>query len=453
MTFHPRPFVIPIFIGVCLLLGGASAAGYSANMLLQLTAIAIIAWSLVAERSAPLPRVASQLLVLTVAMLGLMAVQLIPLPPGLWTALPGREEAAAGFQLLGEPLPWLSISLTPDRTVAAALWLLPALAVLLAMIRAGAYKPEFLAGVILAVTLVAIAIGAVQRAGNEAAYFYQITNRGLGTGFFANANHMATLLMCAIPFLSAFYLVARSRSRSAQRSSALLVILAGTLGVLVVGLIINGSRAGLGLAVPVLIASGLMLLSRKRRIPAWTLLPVLVLSLVGIASVFFAPVGNDFTQQVQDVSISRSTFFPNTIRAALDFLPLGSGVGSFTSVYPLYENPAIITSTYANHAHSDFLELWLETGVPGMLLLVVFLLWWARRAIAIWRSEEVDQFARAATIASGAIIGHSLVDYPLRTAAVSAIFAACCALMAESRPWVRPRRTSGQTEARHLSAG
>lgn len=451
MTFHFRPLIVPIFLGLCLLLGGASAAGYPANMLLQLAAIPIIAWSLLAERSAPLPRVARQLTILLLAMAAIIVIQLIPLPPAVWSALPGREEAAAGYRLFGAPLPWLPLSLTPDRTVASALWLLPALAVLLAMLRGGAYNPELLAGILLAVALAGIGIGAVQRAGNEAAYFYEITNRGLGTGFFANGNHMATLLMCAIPFLSAFYLVARSRSRTAQRSSALLVILAGTLGVLIIGLAINGSRAGLGLAVPVLCASGLMLLSRKRRIPAWSVVPLLALSLVGIGIVFFSPVGNDFTQQVKDVSISRSTFFPNTVRAAFDYLPLGSGVGSFTSVYPLYENQAIITNTYANHAHSDLLELFLETSLPGMVVLALFLIWWTHRAVVIWRSEEVDQFARAATIASAAILAHSLVDYPLRTAAVSAIFAACCALMAEARPWVRPRRTTGQTQARHLS--
>jgi hypothetical protein len=67
----------------------------------------------------------------------------------------------------------------------------------------------------------AIALGAVQRAGNQAAHFYQITNFGMGTGFFANVNHMATLLMCGIPFVAALYLSNRSRGRSAQRDSAL----------------------------------------------------------------------------------------------------------------------------------------------------------------------------------------------------------------------------------------
>jgi hypothetical protein len=79
-------------------------------------------------------------------------------------------------------------------------------------------------------------------------------------------------------------------------------------------------------------------------------------------------------------------------------------------------------------------------------------LWWARRALVIWRADEPDHFARAATIASAAIIAHSIVDYPLRTAAISAVFAVCLALMAEARPWVRQRDRRQSNEARHLSA-
>jgi hypothetical protein len=87
-----------------------------------------------------------------------------------------------------------------------------------------------------------------------------------------------------------------------------------------------------------------------------------------------------------------------------------------------------------------------------MLLLALFLLWWMRRTVLIWRAEEPDPFARAATIASAAIMAHSLVDYPLRTAAISVLFAVCCALMAEARPLVYQRSRDGSRGARHLSA-
>ena len=451
MNFNFRTAIVPLYLIFCLLLGGASAAGYPANMLLQLTAIPIIAWSLLAERSIAMPVGSRQLFTFLLLMLGLIVIQLIPLPPAIWPALPGRSEAVAGLELLGATLPWLPLSLAPHQTVASALWLLPAIAVLLGIIRLGAYKPDYIAGGILAVTFVAIALGAIQRAGNQAAYIYQITNYGMATGFFSNGNHMATLLMCAAPFLAALYLVARNKSRSPQHTSSLLVILTGAIGVLIVGIAINGSLAGLGLSVAVLGASGLMLLSRKRRIPLWWLAPLAIVTVAGVVLIFVAPLGNDLTQ-AQNASISRQTFYANTLRAIGDALPFGTGIGTFTSIYPMYEDPSLVTTTYANHAHSDLLELLLETGIPGMLLLLLFLMWWARRAFLIWRAEEVDQFARAATIASAAILGHSLVDYPLRTAAISAVFAASCALMAEPRPFTRRREHDRRSEARHLSA-
>jgi len=96
----------------------------------------------------------------------------------------------------------------------------------------------------------------------------------------------------------------------------------------------------------------------------------------------------------------------------------------------------------------------LETGLFGLLLVLLFLYWWCRRTITVWRAEDRNYFACAATIASGAILAHSIVDYPLRTAAISAIFAACCALMADPRE--RVGRKSGKRGhrggARHLTA-
>jgi O-antigen ligase len=114
-----------------------------------------------------------------------------------------------------------------------------------------------------------------------------------------------------------------------------------------------------------------------------------------------------------------------------------------------------VTTTYVNHVHSDWIEIVLETGIFGLALLLAFLAWWTSRAIAIWRASEPDHFARAATIASAAVIAHSLVDYPLRTAAIAAMFAACCAMMAGRR--IAPPRAAkawpAKRPARHLSAG
>jgi hypothetical protein len=96
----------------------------------------------------------------------------------------------------------------------------------------------------------------------------------------------------------------------------------------------------------------------------------------------------------------------------------------------------------------------LETGFAGIALMVLFLLWWAQRVFLVWRAAEPDHAARAATIASAVILAHSFVEFPLRTAAIGAVFAMCLALMAEPRPRARRKNREDKpvAKARHLSA-
>jgi O-antigen ligase len=186
--------------------------------------------------------------------------------------------------------------------------------------------------------------------------------------------------------------------------------------------------------------------------PLWS--GVVGLLIVGaVGAIYVTPTSNNLTSNgVQSDPSSRYESFRNSIHAAGDFLPFGSGLGTFQNIYRTYEDPSQVTRFYMNHVHGDYIELALETGIPGLVVLALFLVWWVRRTVAIWRSDEADYFALGATIASGVILAHSLVDYPLRTAAISALFAACCALMAEPRSRARVREAAKENKARHLSA-
>jgi O-antigen ligase len=451
-----RLSLVPLYLLLCLVVGGASAAGFWGNMLLQLLALPLIAAAVLTTPSTPMAAPGRQLIALLLLMLTLIALQLVPLPPSIWTALPGRGPIALGFRDLGLETPWLTLSLAPHRTISSALWLLPAIAILLAVLRLRAYKPGWVAWSIVAVTVVSVALGALQVGGGQAWYLYRITNYGASVGFFSNANHLATLLVCTFPFLTALYLHARAKGRSMQRNSGLLVILVGAVGVVFVGVAVNRSLAGLGLSVPVLAASALMILSRRgRRMPKWllALVPLLVIGSVYVA--LSAPLGNNLTaEDARTSEDSRYTSFSRSLDAAGDYIPAGSGIGTFQDVYRMNEDPFTISRSYMNHVHNDYIELLLEMGVPGMIVLLLFLLWWGRRVVTIWRAEDGDHFALAGTIASAAILAHSFVDYPLRTAAIAAIFAMSLALMAEPRPAGRARREDkeGKPSARHLSA-
>lgn len=446
--------LLGVYFLLCLILGGASAAGLWANVLLQLIAVLLIALALGVRPRSPPTRSGRRLLILLVAAIGVVLLQLVPLPPALWTMLPGREGVREGFELLNQPLPWLPISLAAHDTIASALWLLPAVAVLLWILKMGVSE-TLLAWIMVIVMVLSVLVGAMQITGGEASpwYFYQITNYGVTVGFFANANHLATFLIVTVPFLGALYMAARARGRSAHKSAGLVVILGGFYGLIVVGLAINGSLAGLGLMLPVTGAT-LLLLRRGRGVPGWAVALLALLALGSVAAVMSDRFDNNLiTEEARSDTFSRYTTFTTSFEALKDHLPVGSGIGTFRPVYRLYEDPERVTTTFINHVHSDPIEIVLETGLFGLVLLLLFGAWWVRRTIAIWRAPEPDYFARAATVATAAIMAHSLVEYPLRTAAISVLFAACCALMASGRSAAGSgRRAAPKRPARHLAA-
>jgi hypothetical protein len=126
----------------------------------------------------------------------------------------------------------------------------------------------------------------------------------------------------------------------------------------------------------------------------------------------------------------------NTMEAATSYMPFGSGMGTFVSVYGMFEKRQdTLVDKYANHAHNDLLQLWLEAGALGIVLVLLFIIWLVLRSVRVWRNSPgtgrgIDLLLpRAATLIIPLIIAHSFFDYPLRTGAMMAIFAYACALL------------------------
>ena len=451
-----RHLLVPSYLLLCVLLGGASAAGQLSNLLLQLAALPIIVTALLSRSQTPAPPPARALIALTAAMVGLLILQLVPLPPALWQLLPGRDSVAEGYRMLGQDLPWLPVSLMPDDTLAALLWVLPAIGIVLAIIRLGAFKGAYVAWALSAAAVLSVLVGAMQVAeGRDSAwYFYSVTNFGVAVGFFANTNHLATLLLMVIPFQFALQAERLSKGGSLRHASGTIVMTSAILVLIVVGLLLSTSIAGLGLVIPVLAASVLILGKPRPSRTRWVIAGMAVAGTAAISLMLWSPISSTLAPTSFSASSgSRQEYISTTLDAARHHLPLGTGIGSFREVYRMFEDPMAVDPTYVNHAHSDYVELALETGIPGLVLAALFLFWWFRRAVEIWRSQQPNFYAQAAVIASAAALLHSLVDYPLRTAAIAALFATCSGLMTEARSPLRRRRsTSGEDAARHLSA-
>ena len=277
--------------------------------------------------------------------------------------------------------------------------------------------------------------------------FFAFTNDTEAVGFFANRNHFAALLYAVLLFAAvwAIDLAFKIGSWTDKRNFEPARIVALTAVFLVLIILIASeamarSRAGLVLTI-VALAGVFALASADRRnasgiTPRKLLLGATTLAIILAVQFALYRILDRFA--VDPLEDARIPFAHNTLHAAMAFMPFGAGLGTFVPVYGMFEKPSdTFADIYANHAHNDILELWLETGVMGMALAGFFAIWLVRSSAKVWRStpsgrREIDHsLARAATMVIGLLIAHSFVDYPLRTDAMMAIFAFSCALLVE----------------------
>jgi O-antigen ligase len=452
MIAHLRQLVAPVYLFACLLLGG-SVQGTWRNAALQLAGLALIAWAAMERPAAAPPRPAKQLIMLTAVAIIWCLVQLVPLPASIWSELGPRAGLAEGFRLMGQALPALPLSVAPYDTFATLLTLIPPIALYVAIERLRAYRAAYLVAALAAGTLSGIVLGILQVSSADPStspfYLYRSVNFGQATGFFANSNHMASLLVATVPFLVA--LAAGARQSSEQKGAAVAAGAVALVLLVIVGIVLNGSLAAFLLLPPVLVASALIFWPIGPKIRRLAIAASGLTLLAAIGALSFSGVGSSAIGEDQRQGVNSRVYLnQTTAKVAMDYMPFGSGLGSYRVVFDAAEDPNLVTSTRSTHAHNDYLEIALELGLPGVLFLLLFLAWWGRAALETWRSPEAQPYVRAAVIASAAFLAHSLVDFPLRTAALSSVLAMCLAFLSD-RVRSDPTQKGELRPARHLS--
>ena len=412
-----------------LILGGASAAaGYHSTLVAQLACLPVLGLALWRTARRPLASEARTPLIILGAGLLLPLLYLVPLPPAVWTALPGRAMAAQVYAAAAIPAPWLPLSLDPQATLRSALSLAPGAALFLAVLHLGWPSRRRLVWVLLLAGAANAGLGFLQAAAGGAFRPYTETTAG-AVGFFANRNHSVSLLLTVLPLAGA---AAAQAAALRWRGPGVMLAASGAVALLVAaGLITGGSRAGVlllplaaGSAVAVA-ASGWNGGGRRAALRAGGAGAALLAVLAAVA--FMSGAGGDPTLRDPE----REQLARVTLQAAGQFTPLGAGFGTFGPVFQAYEDPDTLQDEFANHAHNDWLELWLEGGWPFAVLALAFLAWFARACFRLVRSEESDHWAHeaAAAVVVLILLLHSLADYPLRTAALMAVFGLACGLL------------------------
>lgn len=420
---------------LALVLGGGKAKELPTEAIVELAALPLFILAVLEFSPVAPPREFRGALSLMCCAFALPIVQLVPLPPAVWTHLPGRATFAEAYEAAQIPLPWSPISLDPESTRQSLLVMIPAAAIFLAVVSLPLRLRAILSLVVFAFASASLCLAFMQKAGgpDSPLRFYTVTNRSVPTGFFANTNHFAALLYGMLPLIAA-WTSSLIVDRRAGRAAGLLLCFVMIVCVML-GLGMTQSRSGLGLALIGACASMVLVWTSVRSPKQRKIIVVFLMAagVVGIAVIIQFALPGLLRLQHTLKSEPRLLFFLSTARIANDFLPFGSGLGTFVRTYLMHEDPSKIWNEYVNHAHNDWLELWLEGGVAAALLLAGFCIWFARRGVQLWRAKTSSELlhtnlARAGWIVVGLFALHSIADYPLRTVANMSLFAFCAAL-------------------------
>ncbi len=121
-----------------------------------------------------------------------------------------------------------------------------------------------------------------------------------------------------------------------------------------------------------------------------------------------------------------------------DFPWWGIGLGTYYLAWPPYRDPA--DATLGFYVHNDYLQIWIETGLPGVLLLISILATALFMVVQYLRRPQHDSGERTEVVALscglGAVAAHSFLDFNLYTLSVSLLVGLALGRMHElvSRP-------------------
>lgn len=441
-SFPTLTVLAGIFLIIVFLTGGGSRPDITSLTILRPVAAAALILFAVQLNASDWSTLRAPLSLAAMAIL-LTVVQLIPLPPGLWSSLPGRELLREAAALTGLGNDWRSLSVVPWRTVNAVFsWLVP-LAAAFAMTAGNSAHRLRLLVVIVVLGLASGFLSILQVLGPPEGplYFYSVTNTGQAVGLFSNRNHQALLLASLLPLLAAYACTGVTSVEQHRRRSWVAIAAAAALVPLI---LVNGSRAGILLfligaaSMPFVYKAPNINQPAKRSPRAYY--PVRIgigIGFIGLAATALVLSRATSIQRLVESGQElerRPEVWARTWGLIADYFPFGAGFGTFIETYHIDEPREKLVSTIANHAHNDWLEAALGGGIVAIVLLLAAVALWM---IATWRL--VRDRSEASTSAVLGRAGSSIVlmaglgsiaDYPLRTPSIAALFAIAVVWMA-----------------------
>lgn len=437
-TFRPSLsfILLMVFLAILWIAGGASRGDVPGQVVVRGAAwTMLILVALFGPK--PILKPERPVLVFLLLALALAVLQLVPLPPAIWQALPGRALFTEAATALGEAQPWRPIAIVPSATFNAAASLVVPFTILVLI--CGLREPErsWLPTVLLGLVATSTLLALLQFSGSR--FNNPLINDTVGqiSASFANRNHLALFLAfgCLLVPTWAFL----KSSQSAFRMVAAL----GMLVFFTLMILATGSRAGLVLAAIALVVGPLMvrhaIARTMRRYPRWVLPTVVGGSAVTLVLAVLTAISSNRAVSINRIFAPsggedmRGRALPTVLDMISSYFPVGSGLGGFDPIFRIHEPMSLLKLTYFNHAHNDVLEIVLDAGLPGALLLASAILWWAFASVRAWRSGSDALLARLGSTMIGLTIVASLFDYPARTPMIMAMLVIAASWLCRSK--------------------
>ncbi len=420
-SFRPSPsFVLMgIFMALVLLVGGSARGDVPGQVVVRAGAwIVLVACILLQDRNTfAKPRPVFRM---ALAALLVVGVQLVPLPPALWQALPGRALLAEAA--LGGPVPWRPIAIVPGAAVNAASSLIVPFAVLFALAGVRQHEQRWIFVLVLGMIVASMLIGLIQFSGVDLRNPLLNGDPRQVSGLFANRNHFA-LFMAMGCVIAPLWAVPADRSPGWR-----LPVLLGLLILFLLMILASGSRAGLLLGGVGLLLGVMLSWTRARRelrrYPRWILplggglLILLVAVFVGVSVAAGRAASIDRLFAMDQAQDMRTRALPTILTMLRTYFPFGSGFGGFDPIFRIHEPFQLLKTTYFNHAHNDFIEIVLDGGLPAALLLVAALAWWGHASLRALKASRTTIYGVPPLLGSALLLLvfiASLFDYPART--------------------------------------
>lgn len=241
-------------------------------------------------------------------------------------------------------------------------------------------------------------------------------------GSYVNHNHYAGFIELLLPFAMVF-----AFSGSVRGAKRFLLAFAATL--MAASVFLCQSRGGM-LAV---IAETLFLAILWMRKSSPKKSAVVFVSFCLVTALFLAwiapqQVGSRITN-FQDPA--RWLIHRDSVRMFAAHPFLGSGFGTFPTAFPHYR--VFYDGFFINHAHDDYLEILLETGLTGFGIAIWFIVVLYREGFLNLRGPKLSAVAliRVAALAScTGLLAHSFTDFNLHIPANAALFYVLCTIAA-----------------------